>query len=118
MEADYVSQEEIHDLAVKKGWWESWPDPSGRIPTSLMLVVSELAEALEEWRNNQHPSFVYFESDGNGQKKPCGFGIELADAVIRIRDTAEALELDLEKLIKIKHEYNRTRPVRHGGKRA
>lgn len=117
---DYITQEEIHTLAVKKGWWdtEKWPDPAMRIPESLMLIVSELAEALEEYRNHKGPKELYFEADGNGQSKPCGFGIELADTVIRIRDTAQSLGINLEEMIYLKHKYNMTRPVRHGNKRA
>ena len=50
--------------------------------------------------------------------KPEGFNIEMADAVIRIADLMEALGLNLEAAIKLKHNYNKTRPYRHGGKRA
>lgn len=55
--------------------------------------------------------------------KPEGFGIELADALIRQGDLAEALTqagipIDLEYCVRLKAAYNRTRPHRHGGKRA
>jgi hypothetical protein len=115
---DYITQEEIHSLAVKKGWWDEWPDREKKIPEALMLIVSEAAEALEEYRNHHKPTEVYFESDGNGQQKPQGFAIELADIVIRCRDNAEAYGINLEEMVYLKHKYNMTRPVRHGGKRA
>jgi NTP pyrophosphatase (non-canonical NTP hydrolase) len=49
--------------------------------------------------------------------KPEGFGIELADAIIRIMDLAEWLDIDLAEMIGIKAEYNKSRPMRHGGKK-
>lgn len=48
--------------------------------------------------------------------KPEGFGVELADAVIRIADLAYLTGIDLEALIREKHQYNATRPYKHGRK--
>lgn len=50
--------------------------------------------------------------------KPLGFGIELADILIRVFDTAEAYGIDLQQALEIKAAYNRGRPYRHGGKLA
>lgn len=128
-----ITQKEIHDLAVSKGWWESFPNPLDRLPTSLMLMVSELAECLEEYREGRGATEIYYEySDGTKgtesfkasnrlgslRGKPSGIPIELADAAIRIRDTAEALGFDLEEMIEQKHKFNKTRPYQHGNKRA
>ena len=44
------------------------------------------------------------------------FWVEVADAFIRILDLAGAHKIDLEHIIELKHEYNKTRPHRHGGK--
>jgi hypothetical protein len=141
---DFVTQEEIHKLSVEKGWWESWPDPLKRLPESLMLIVSEAAETLEEYRNGHGPTEIYYEfpeanqfyratigpeptrlikgafpDDNYIQRgKPAGIPIELADIVIRIRDTAQSLGIDLEAAIAEKHEYNKSRPYQHGRKRA
>jgi len=57
---------------------------------------------------------VYFGPSG----KPEGEAIELADAVIRIMDYCEFVGIDLEQAIQLKHEYNKTRPYRHGNKSA
>lgn len=46
-----------------------------------------------------------------------GVEAELADAVIRIMDYAHARSLDIAGAIIAKMGYNRTRPMRHGGKR-
>jgi hypothetical protein len=78
----------------------------------IALVHSELSEAVEEIRNG-NPE-IYWSPEG----KPEGVGIELADAVIRILDLAGALGYNLEHCMSIKHDYNTTRPHRHGGKLA
>jgi NTP pyrophosphatase (non-canonical NTP hydrolase) len=55
--------------------------------------------------------------------KPCDKPIlltqadeELADIVIRVMDTAQALHIDLGRAIALKSGYNRTRPFMHGKK--
>ena len=93
-------QKEIHKTAVRSGWWDN-----PRSPLEIhMLIVSEIAEATEAARK----------AVGNSQLEEAK---ELADAVIRIMDYCEYLGWDLEGLIKTKHEFNKTRPYRHGGKK-
>ena len=101
--------DEIHQNAVEHGWWENG---SGNIPELLMLIVSEVSEALEAFRRDEMET--YYTPEG----KPEGFWTELSDAVIRIMDLAGAYNVDLEHIIALKHEYNKTRSYRHGGKRA
>jgi len=50
-------------------------------------------------------------------RKPEGEAVELADAVIRIMDYFESKGWDLEHVIELKHDYNKTRSYRHGGKK-
>jgi len=80
--------------------------------TELMLIVSELAEAMEELRNGVSLTDIVYDVSG----KPVGFPIELADAMIRIMDTAEARNINLEEAIAIKMEYNSHRSYMHGKK--
>lgn len=96
---------EIHQTAVDHGFWDN-PRNTGEM---LMLVVSELAEALEEDRAGTAPYYIV-------AGKPEGFAIEMVDALIRILDTLGALELDqsIDELIRIKMTYNNTRPHMHG----
>ncbi len=89
-------QKEVYELAVEKGWW----DRERPIPELLCLIHSEVSEALEAYRNQDTPKFAE----------------ELADTAIRLFETAEAREIDLEQEIAKKHEINKNRPYRHGGK--
>jgi NTP pyrophosphatase (non-canonical NTP hydrolase) len=97
---EIVSPEEIHSLAVEKGWW----DQDRPIPELLCLLHSEISEALEAYRN----------------KIPEGesgcLSEELSDLVIRIWDMCGALGIDISESVEKKHKYNMTRPYRHGGK--
>lgn len=102
---------EVHALAVSKGWYES----ERSFGDVLMLITSELAEALEEHRNHQPP--IYYYDPANLLSKPEGIAIEMADALIRILDYSASQGWDMERLVEIKHAYNKTRSHRHGGKK-
>lgn len=115
-------QKEVHQLAKSKGWYDE-----GLIKSPLechMLVVSEICEAVEEVRKGMPDIYqrvgnalVYPDGVWNEHIKPEGEAIELADAVIRILDYCEYQGINLEQAIKLKHEYNKSRPYRHGGKK-
>jgi NTP pyrophosphatase (non-canonical NTP hydrolase) len=66
----------------------------------LMLVVSELAEAMEGHRKNL--------PDDKLPHRPM-IEVELADALIRICDMAAGMKLDLAGAVAEKLEYNSTR---------
>jgi len=92
----YEAMQAVHLLAVEKGWW----DKHRELPELLCLVHAEVSECLEAYRENN----------------AAGVAEELADIIIRVFDIAAAANIDLEKAIKEKHDYNKTRPYRHGGK--
>ena len=100
---------EFHRLSVDKGWW----DGGRNVGELLMLVNCELSEAMEEYRDGSQMDEVYFV---NG--KPEGFPVEIADALIRLLDICDAFSIDIDRAVDLKHEYNKTRPYRHGGKLA
>lgn len=99
-------QEEIHKNAKEHGWWDE-PRTFGDV---IALCHSELSEALESFRNGEP---FFWIGDGG---KPEGVGVELADCIIRILDYAGHVDIDMAELVRKKHEYNKTRPYRHGGK--
>lgn len=49
---------QVNDTAHAKGWWDA--HNRRLFDGVLMLIVSEAAEALEEWRNNRQESEVYY----------------------------------------------------------
>lgn len=75
--------------------------------------LSPVLDVLEEYRNGRSASEVYTGSGG----KPEGIPIELADVIIRILDYCGYAGIDIEAAIRQKHEYNKSRPYRHGGKK-
>ena len=79
----------------------------------LALIHSEVSEVLEELRNGHGMNEIYFRE---GDRKPEGAPIELADVVIRCMDMAYVFGIDLEYAITVKHEFNKSRPYLHGKK--
>lgn len=106
-----------YEIAKVKGFHD---DPID-IPRSLMLIVSELAEALEADRKNKRADLSAFAPDPFRPFREKfeeyikdTFEDELADAAIRLFDLSTALGIDLETHITLKMKYNETRGHKHG----
>lgn len=110
-----VLQFKCHSLAKEAGWWTDLvtgkdmtcqyrvpmaEKPPRNIGELLMLIVSEVAEAMEGARKGL--------MDDKLPSRPM-LEVELADAVIRIFDTAGGLGLDLPGAIRHKLAYNQRR---------
>lgn len=89
---------EAHDTAIDKGWW-IFPRTDLEVHA---LIHSEIAEATEAFREKNMPNQLE----------------ELADAIIRIADFCGKKGWDLTVALEMKLAFNKTRPFRHGGKRA
>ena len=106
---------EAHENAVNHGFWEDWDCLNGEIyenctsetqdamgdnaiSTRLMLIVGEVAEAMEALRKSDNSNFKE----------------ELADIVIRVADLCGGLDIDLETEIRKKMDKNKDRPYKHG----
>lgn len=83
-----------HAIAKEKGFWEK----ERNVGEALMLIVTELAEAMEGYRKQDQANFRE----------------ELADAYIRLFDLCGGLGIDIEKEILQKSERNKSRPYKHG----
>ena len=96
--------EDIHKNAVDKGFWDRPADPIF-IAKQMMMIVSEVSEAMEAVRKEMDPEQI---SD------------EFADIIIRTLDLyagmAEAgyVTKSLDYAIKEKMERNTHRPKKHG----
>ena len=96
--------EEIHKTAVEKGFWDRTVDPIF-IAKQMMMIVSEVSEAMEALRKDMDPDQI---SD------------EFADIIIRTLDLyagiAEAgyVKKSLDYAIKEKMERNTHRPKKNG----
>ena len=86
--------EVCHRVAVEKGFW----DEKRNIGEALMLVVTELAEAMEAHRVQDQTNFRE----------------EIADAFIRLLDLCGGLNIDIEEEIHKKSLKNKNRPYKHG----
>lgn len=121
MDINEISKQ-IHENAKEKGFW----DKERNLGEMLMLIVSEVSEAMEADRKDN-----YFQGDINSVNKSEGhahfqvvftnyikgtFENELADICIRVFDLAYSRGIDLEAHIKAKMRYNSTREHMHGKK--
>lgn len=126
---------DIHANAIAHGWW----DEARSFGDIISLCHSELSEALEEYRAGrkmvwyacqegeiEHPCDPQDEYDcpNYGDEahcrfrgtKPEGIAVEMIDCLIRILDWCGKEGIDVDELLAKKHEYNKGRPYRHGGK--
>lgn len=83
-----------HKIARQKGFW----DDKRNVGEMLMLVVTELSEAMEAYRKQDKSNF----------------NEEIADTFIRLFDLCGGLKIDILKEIEKKMLKNRKRPYKHG----
>jgi NTP pyrophosphatase (non-canonical NTP hydrolase) len=97
---------EIHETALKKGFWPEKVDDVF-IAKQLLMIVSEVVEAMEAIRKDKSKHEV---------------ASEMADIIIRTLDLYQGLvdngyvEEELQVAINNKANFNKTRPERHGVK--
>lgn len=83
-----------HSVAVEKGFWEK----ERNVGEALMLIVTELAEAMEAHRIQDNENFKE----------------EIADSFIRLLDLCGGMKIDIESEIEKKTNKNKNRPYKHG----
>jgi len=119
------SCQQQHEDVLAKGF------DNFNIPTLLMLIVSELSEALEADRKKRHADIGRYdnhEMDSSlfgRSRDECfkeafelyikdTFEDEIADAFLRLMDLCGAYGIDIERHIQLKAKYNKLRPPKHG----
>lgn len=131
---------EIFEANAAKGFW----DRERPLTETTMLIITELAEAIEEERAGR-PAVWYQGRDGDALEpgdpdlrlldegtmhnlhdldgyadftnpyKPEGVDVELIDALIRLLDLLGSRGVDVEELLRQKLAYNKqARGIRHG----
>ena len=138
--------EEIHKNSVEKGFWKdhmdidsivvNHMDESGTaeylrsvvdkafIAQKVMLIVSELAEAIEALRDDKFVMpYMFdlvrekeFDSELFERTIKNSFEDELADVIIRLLDLSSHMKINIDEQIRLKMLYNKTRPHLHGRK--
>ena len=124
--------ERIYEANKAKGFWAR----ERPLTETTMLIVTELAEAVEEERAG-NAGLYYLDAEANevvlagdthanwdglvrskarasGPLKPEGVDVELIDALIRLLDLLGARGTDVERLLEQKLAFNETRAPRHG----
>lgn len=89
----------------------------------IALIQSEASEALEADRKNRHADLISMQE----QMQAHGFRTEdfqryikdtvedeIADTIIRLLDLCGMLDIDIDKHIELKIQYNSSRPYLHG----
>lgn len=120
---------DIHEANKLRGFNEA----NENCGQTLMLIVSELSEALEADRKGRYADLKTYEactqaddilaSDSDAYLRSefersikDTFEDEITDAIIRLFSYCGALNIDLEKHMELKLHYNAGREFKHGKK--
>ena len=114
-----------------------YPEGTERnIAECLMLIVSELSEAMEADRKGRFADWLKYEEEWGAYWQEYGtefkaedknhyfemiikdtFEDEIADTFIRLFGLCGYMKIDIVKHIEAKMAYNKTREFKHGGKK-
>ena len=100
--------EEVHALAKRNGFHPESEDIRVFMANQCNNITGEVSELWESWRKGT-------------QWQPCDKACqlnqteeELADIIIRALDLSRRLGIDIQRAVEEKHNYNKTRPYKHG----
>lgn len=105
-------RDELHLTACEKGWYDQPESDDQFIARFVANTHGELSELWEAHRKGQlnqpcdkDAGLTYLEE-------------EMADIIIRTLDACGRLGVDIERVVTLKHECNKSRAYRHGWKKA
>lgn len=104
---------ECYRIAEEHGWHDGEDRSFGEL---VALFHSELSEALEEYREDEHAGLYFENREQFVNQKPKGYYVELIDCMIRILDYFGKKGVDIDLIMKMKMDYNEEREYRHGDK--
>ena len=120
---------QIYKGNAEKGFWDdSSRDVKDKkdVALKLMLITSELGEAMEAHRKDKFADIELYEhemevfpsnpNDNFVNRIKDTFEDEVADALIRILDMCGGYGIDIQFHVENKLKYNATRPKLHGKK--
>ena len=81
-------------------------------------IAYEYPDFIDAEYGKREPTVYASDRDETILGKPVGVASELADVIIRVLDIADEFDIPVIEAILEKHDYNLTRPYRHGGKTA
>ena len=110
----------VHWLAEKKGWHNFEETDGAFLTRAVANAHGEISELWESFRKGEldKPCDKSEDMKSHGIDTLTCIEEEYADQLIRLLDSARRLRVDIYRAVLTKHEYNETRPYRHGGKRA
>lgn len=108
----------VYNNAVEHGWHNDIKDRDGFLSDALNNIVGEVSELWEARRRGElfKPCDKAEEMKKNNLPPLTCIEEEFADIIIRVLDDCVRLGVDIGRAVEIKHEFNKTRPYRHGGK--
>lgn len=116
------ASKKIYEANKEKGFW----DNERNVGEMLMLITSELGEAMEAHRKGRFAKLADFNRASIASNSGDDFKVnfeanikdtfedEVADALIRILDMCGGLGIDIDSHVNTKLAYNRTRERLHG----
>lgn len=121
-----VSERNDSDLWVNKTI--SCKEKPWNFGEKIALLHSELSEMFEAWRKGEgdKPCDKPIEiidpkyrtpDDLIGHRRMTNIEEEVADVIIRLLDLCGKLDIDVGRVVLAKHEYNKSRPFMHGGRK-
>ena len=117
---DFSSLNTFRDAVWEVSSSKGFKDKPVTVATMVANIHGEVSELWESYRADT------LEMPCDKAEKMAAIGLprltsaeeEIADIIIRALDTAKDLNIDIARAVAAKHEFNKHRPHRNGGKRA